>query len=170
MLYTLEDIYPTTAADGIEFNNTSTVLLATVKGQKVLFLGDVMNIASDCMMKYLSADVLKSDIVQFSHHGYEGGSKELYDSIAASTVLWPLNVDGYQPTGYKDIPQNVFKIWHVKTKGHYAMPNYYICYEAPYVKKIIPHAYPVKLEFPYSTEGEKLPDLDAVFAEKTMEV
>lgn len=170
VLYTLEDIYPTTAADGIEFNNTSTVLLATVKGQKVLFLGDVMNIASDCMMKYLSADVLKSDIVQFSHHGYEGGSKELYDSIAASTVLWPLNVDGYQPTGYKDIPQNVFKIWHVKTKGHYAMPNYYICYEAPYVKKIIPHAYPVKLEFPYSPEGEKLPDLDAVFAEKTMEV
>lgn len=167
VLYTLEDLYPITAADGIEFNNTSTVLLATVKGQRVMLLGDVMDLASNCMMKYLPTDIFKSDIVQFSHHGYEGGTKELYDAIAAPTVLWPLNVDGYQPTGYKTIPQNVFQSWHKKVKGLYEMPNYYICYEAPYVKKVIPHAYTVRLDFPYTPEGEKLPDAEAIFAEKT---
>lgn len=168
-LYTLEDIYPITADDGIEFNNTSTVLRATVKGQRVLFLGDAMDLASNCMLKYLSANTLKSDIVQFSHHGYEGGTKALYNAIAAPTVLWPMNVVGYQETGYSTVPQNVFKIWHTKTQGAYAMPNYYICYQATYVKEIVIAGMgDAEINFPYTptgygTNANRLPDFNAYY-------
>ena len=165
----MEDIYPITADDGIEFNNTSTVLRATVKGQRVLFLGDAMDLASNCMLKYLSANTLKSDIVQFSHHGYEGGTKALYNAIAAPTVLWPMNVVGYQETGYSTVPQNVFKIWHTKTQGAYAMPNYYICYQATYVKEIVIAGMgDAEINFPYTptgygTNANRLPDFNAYY-------
>lgn len=185
VLYTMEDLYPVTTPNNI--NESSTVIRATVAGQGVMFLGDIEKAASDCIMKYVPNDVLRTDIVQYAHHGYEGGSVELYDAIAAPTVLWPMSVDGYQENYYQidpetghsrrdengeripNVPQNVFKIWHDrKTCGHeFQLSNYYICYEASYVKQIITQAYLVEMHFPYTPTDERLPDLDAIFADKT---
>ena len=75
-----------------------------------------------------------SDIVQFAHHGYEGATVELYDMIGAPTVLWPLNIYGWQtPDG-----TNVFENWktYTATKNQ-SIANKYICEQASYVKKII---------------------------------
>ena len=34
-------------------------------------------------------ELLRSDAVQVAHHGYVGGTKEVYDAIAAPVVFWP---------------------------------------------------------------------------------
>ena len=186
VLFTMEDLYPLVINNG---NEQSMVLRWDASsGQRVLFLADIEKNASDRVVLYQPAAALKSDIVQFAHHGYEGGTRELYDRIAAPTVLWPMNIDGYQETycipdpenpGHSKrdengdripwVPQPVFRIWHDKTVcgQNYQLANRYICYEAPYVKKILDHTDPLELRLPYTPSGPKLPDMDRIFAEKT---
>ncbi len=159
--YTLIDLYPVTAGDsGFDFNDTSTVLSASVGDARVMFLGDIMDKASECLMKYMDTEALQSDIVQFSHHGYEGASRAVYQAIRAETVLWPLNVVGYQASGYSSVPQNVFDYWHKRQ----LLPNYYICYQASYVKKIIVSGMgDARMDLPYTPTGDKLPDFNAYY-------
>ena len=35
------------------------------------------------------ADALKCDILQVAHHGYQGGTEELYRAVDPLYVLWP---------------------------------------------------------------------------------
>ncbi|MBE6538412.1 MAG: hypothetical protein E7671_02990 [Ruminococcaceae bacterium] len=65
------------------------VFRITVGEQRILFLGDSEVMANGCMLKYQSGETLKSDIVQYSHHGYLGCSKEFYDKACPHTILWP---------------------------------------------------------------------------------
>ncbi|MBE6553771.1 MAG: MBL fold metallo-hydrolase [Ruminococcaceae bacterium] len=182
ILYTREDLLP--ASPETE-NDGSTVLRVTVNGQRLLFLGDIQRQASDCMEKYLDSEILRSELVQFAHHGYEGGTVSLYQKIDPHTVLWPMNIDGYQLTGYyvmgddghslKDengnriprIPQNVFGAWMNRVPNEkYSWPNRYVV-DAENVKKIIVGGMGVfETQFPYTPTGEKLPDIDAVFEER----
>ena len=186
VLYTMEDLYPLRPESG---NEQSMVLRwdSTV-GQRVLFLADIEKNASACVERLQPVAAVRSDLVQFAHHGYEGASEALYDRIAAPTVLWPMNIDGYQENyGVPDpnnpghskrdengnripwVPQPVFKIWHAKTVcgQNYHLANHYVCYEAPYVKKILDHTDPLEIRLPYTPTGSKLPDMDRIFAEKT---
>ncbi len=74
------------------FNDTSLVMRVTACGETYMFLGD----ASETMCKILVqkyGELLKSDIVQVAHHGYGGGTKEIYDVIQAPIVLWPICYD-----------------------------------------------------------------------------
>jgi hypothetical protein len=173
VLYTMVDLYPRTAAD-FEFNNTSTVLRTTVKGQRVLFLGDIMKEGCDHMTDTLSVSTFRSDIVQFSHHGYEGATKKVYDSVAAGTVLWPMNIIGNQEKGYSSIPQKVFANWYHKDSGSEGfMSNKYICTQAGYVKQVIVSGMgDYEINFPYTPSaypetGTRLPDYNAYFEENT---
>ena len=147
VFYTLEDLYPTTAAS-YNFNSTSSVIRATVGASKrtIIFLADIQYEASDAITANFTATSLKSDIVQYSHHGYEGPRQVLYGLIQAPMVLWPMNVVGNQETGYgTEIPQNVFKHWYLDTQTgttladgtKYQISNQYICQSATYVKQII---------------------------------
>lgn len=177
VLYTLVDLYPEIATVDYDFNNTSTVLRATVKGQRVLFLGDIMNKGCKHMTDTLSRATLKSDIVQFSHHGYEGGTKAIYDSIAAGTVFWPMNVVANQGTASPTTYKNVYKSWHSAT-GATEGPiyNYYICYQASYVKQIIVAGMgDYEINFPYTPSaypetGTRLPDFETYYEEKVAEL
>ena len=167
VLYTMEDLYPRVPTTDYDFNNTSTCLRLTVKGTRVVFLGDQMKKGSDCMMKYLPGEALKADVVQYAHHGYEGGTRALYNAIAAPVVLWPMNVVGWQETGYATIPQNVFDVWHKKEatvydNGEaYQIQNYYISYSATFVKQILVAGMGVaEINFPYVVPAgaTRLPD------------
>jgi hypothetical protein len=176
VLYTMVDLYPRTAAD-FEFNNTSTVLRTTVKGQRVLFLGDIMKEGCDHMTDTLSVSTFRSDIVQFSHHGYEGATKKVYDSVAAGTVLWPMNIIGNQEKGYSSIPQKVFANWYHKDSGSEGfMSNKYICTQAGYVKQVIVAGMgDYEINFPYTPSaypetGTRLPDFETYYEEKVAEL
>ncbi len=159
--YTLIDLYPVTAAsEGFDFNDTSTVISASAGGEKIMFLGDVMDKGSEVLLKYMDPAALASDMVQYSHHGYEGASRAVYQAIRAEVVLWPMNVVGYQTSGYSSVPQNVFDYWHKRQ----ILPNYYICYQASYVKKIIVSGMgDAQISLPYTPTGEKLPDFNAYY-------
>lgn len=69
-------------------NETSLIFSVCVEGQKILFLGDAyLDQGEELLAKY--GDGLKSDIVQMSHHGQNGVSKEVYKVISPVFCLWP---------------------------------------------------------------------------------
>ena len=157
ILFTHEDLYPLRSNNQ---NDTSLVIRMTLGGQRILFLADVMEKACKTMVSYLPEEEWKADIVQFSHHGYEGATQEVYDMVAAPTVLWPMNIYGWQ----RPDKSNVFERWKRKNETRLqAMPNDYICNEAPYVKKILVGGVGlIEVKLPYTPEGDKLPDYVAI--------
>ena len=157
VLFTYEDAFPNRLGSQ---NDTSTVLRLSIAGQRLMFPMDIQKAASQVIEAQISHDELKSDIVEFSHHGYEGATQLFYDIVSAPTILWPMNIYGWQ----RPDKSNVFERYKEKTKGKsQLMPNAYICEEAPYVKKIIvAGAGLAELKLPYTPEGDKLPDYVAI--------
>lgn len=74
------------------FNDTSLVFRVRAAGQTWMFLGDVAESGSPILAARYK-ELLKSDVVQVAHHGYPGGTDELYDLIDAPLVLWPAPMD-----------------------------------------------------------------------------
>ena len=157
ILYTHEDLYPLVSNNQ---NDTSLVIRMTLGGQRVMFLADVMETGCKAMLGYLPEAEWKSDIVQFSHHGYEGATREVYDLIDAPTVLWPMNIYGWQ----RPDKSNVFERWMKFTGTRLQeMPNDYICKEAPYVKKVLVGGEGlIEIQLPYTPSGDKLPDYKTI--------
>ncbi len=91
VLYTQEDLHPKKL---YYFNDCTLVTRITLAGQTITYLGDVRYEGSDRMCdRYGSA--LKSDIVQVSHHGYDGGTIELYRLLNPDACLWPSPMKDY---------------------------------------------------------------------------
>lgn len=84
ILYTADNLYPKKAS----FNDYSAVTKITVNGVELLFLGDVQTEGSKYLLEH-QLDKLKSDIVQVSHHGFNGATKELYKAISPKIALFP---------------------------------------------------------------------------------
>lgn len=84
VLCTHEDVYPNTIKD---YNNSSTSLMMTAEGCKVLFPGDSA-VESDKVIVRRFGDYLKCDIVQVSHHGHTGTSPEFYRLANADCALF----------------------------------------------------------------------------------
>ncbi len=84
VLCTHEDIYPD---DLINYNDSSTVLMMTACGNKVLFPGDAGEKESR-LLETCYGDYLKCDIVQVSHHGHFGTTVEFYELARADVALF----------------------------------------------------------------------------------
>lgn len=69
-------------------NNQSMVIKMKVNCKKILFLGDTGTESSEKLIN-LQKKELKADIVQMSHHGQNGATKELYETIQPKICLWP---------------------------------------------------------------------------------
>lgn len=93
---TYEDVYPSVPKSG---NDTSMVFRLDIGGKRVMITGDAQEYQSEVMTSTIAASVLASDIVQMSHHGYEGCSSTFYSMVNASVVMWPM-------------PKNVFSTWY----------------------------------------------------------
>ena len=112
------------------------------------------------MMSYLPTEEWTADIVQFSHHGYEGATREVYDQIAAPTVLWPMNIYGWQRPDKSNVFERWSKVTHTRRQ---IMANNYVCYEAEYVKKVVVAGAGIaELKLPYTPEGERVPDYKTI--------
>jgi len=156
VICTFEDVFPQPINDG---NDTTTVFKVEVGGQSIMFLGDAYYGESATMSSQIDASVLKSDIVQVSHHGYEGCSEGVYRAIGAKVVLWPMNIVGYEGS----TPSKIFKKWY---EGGPSANAYFR--NNPDIKKIIvAGAGTAKLDLPYTATGEKLPDYNKIFQDRT---
>ena len=148
---------------GSDTNNDSLVFRVTLGGQRIMFLGDVEMEGSKIIEKNIDICELRSDIVQYSHHGWDGAEASLYDKIAAPTVLWPINVYSWQHNCYGE---NIFNrlISRRTDKYCYYSVNYYIAHEAEYVKKVIIHGEgTANLILPYTPRSNRLPDHNTIF-------
>lgn len=68
-------------------NMSSTVYSLQSQDMRVIILGDQYYDGCD-ILNAIYQDDLDADIVQLAHHGYNGGSKAMYDSIGASIAIW----------------------------------------------------------------------------------
>ena len=91
VIYTQEDLYPTKL---YFFNDCTMVSRVTVAGQTITYLGDVRYEGSDIMSERYGAE-LKCEIVQISHHGWDGGTAELYGLLNPKTCLWPTSKENF---------------------------------------------------------------------------
>lgn len=87
ILYTYEHYLPGNIPNA---NDSSIASRLTLNGQTLLFMGDCERTTSDLICD-LYENALRSDVVQVNHHGYSGGTTELYQKIAPAFALWPTN-------------------------------------------------------------------------------
>ncbi len=153
VICTYEDVFPQTIENG---NDTSTVLKAEVGGQSIMFLADAYYKESAVMTSQVDASVLKSDIVQISHHGYEGCSEALYRAVNASVALWPMPIIGFKGNA-------VFKEWYEGSHNKYIR-------ESEDIEKIfVSGENTIMLKLPYTPSGDRILDYDAYYALRTEE-
>ncbi len=86
VLLTHEDVYPATLYP----NDTSTVTMMYVNGQKIFFSSDVEYEAPCKMLHNMYGSYLKSDYYQVAHHGWNSEALYFYDDVDAPNVLWPV--------------------------------------------------------------------------------
>ena len=84
VLYTADDILPL----DVSFNDYSCVVRITVGSQRILFLGDVQQEGSRRLLDH-NKEKLRAEIVQVSHHGFNGASEALYQAVQAEIALFP---------------------------------------------------------------------------------
>ncbi len=87
VLFTWEDLCPIEGL--VNLNDCSLVLRMTVGERRVMFLGDAMPTASAVLCERYDDAALQSEFLQVGHHGYGGGSDELYRRVNPKTLLWP---------------------------------------------------------------------------------
>lgn len=100
ILQTHEDFYPLTIREG-GMNLSSVIFTVNIAGQKIIFLADATEMANDRLVR-VYGDYLKSDMMQVAHHGYSGGTVELYKIIDAEYILYPAPVEFYEGNLKKD--------------------------------------------------------------------
>ena len=73
-------------------NEASLVFTVELEGKKLIILGDYYD-DSGILRNLYTAETLKSDIMQVSHHGISNCGSLLYPIIAPEWALWPLGDD-----------------------------------------------------------------------------
>jgi hypothetical protein len=122
VLCTHEDVFPNSLED---YNNSSTALMMTANGSKVLFPGDCSD-ESDKILVGRYGDYLKTDIVQISHHGHQGTSCEFYRLAAAKCALFPITQIKFDEELPKQKPNRVAielaEEYHIASNGTAQIP------------------------------------------------
>lgn len=75
--------------DATSVNNSSVAYKFFLNDVSILVLGDMGPEAGELLYADRTAEDLKSDIVQMSHHGQYGVNREVYAAIRPSIALWP---------------------------------------------------------------------------------
>jgi len=93
VLFACDDLYPNPFPN---INDSSMVLRMTWEGRSLLFPGDGQEKCSEELCARYGSDTLKCDFLQVPHHGYWGGSQELFERVDPQIVLWPCPDFWYQ--------------------------------------------------------------------------
>ncbi len=94
ILFTHESLAPYYISTITTLNDASTVFRVDIAGKRILFLGDVSTVLQkDSAVKVIYGmygDELKCDILQVGHHGWGGGSTEIYNAARPDIAFWPI--------------------------------------------------------------------------------
>lgn len=86
VLFTGEDLYPDR---DLICNSTSLVMMMTLAGRRVLWLGDLKKDGGDFIARRYPAELLDCEFLQVGHHGYGVNSKKLYRAVNPKVLMWP---------------------------------------------------------------------------------
>ncbi|MBE5892885.1 MAG: hypothetical protein E7286_05835 [Lachnospiraceae bacterium] len=100
VLFTVEDFLPVECFDYV--NGTSLVIRVTLCDQSAMLLADTTH-TSGRILEKMYGEYLKSDMVQFAHHGMWASYPSLYEYISAEIILWP-NIEPVAKTWLSDKP------------------------------------------------------------------
>ena len=87
MLFVCDDLYPEYIKNS---NDTSLAFRMVINGRRIMWLGDIQEQATECICKRYGSSTLSCEFAQVAHHGYWGGSNELYRRINPEVLLWPV--------------------------------------------------------------------------------
>ena len=76
-------------------NNQSVVIKMKIGSSSMIFLGDTGLEEEEFLINNYSAQKLKADYVQMSHHGQKGASEKLYSIISPKYCFWPCSIKLY---------------------------------------------------------------------------
>jgi len=88
-LTSAEDLYPPERKDTLNCNDTSLSFMLTFAGRRILILGDLQGKGAEYASKRYPAETFKCEFLQVGHHGYWGGSEEMYRAADPDFLLWP---------------------------------------------------------------------------------
>lgn len=95
ILFTHEDNFPTELQWG---NDTSSAWTVTQGERKYLFLGDCDPMQC-CFLSDVYGESLKCDILQLTHHGFNGATEELYRLADPEICLWACDGERFARDG-----------------------------------------------------------------------
>lgn len=91
ILYTHEDYAPQLMD---ETNNSSTVYVINLAGQRFVMFGDLHHLGSKTVYRmYGDCDAIDVDFLQVAHHGYGGGDLQMYAGFNAEVALWTSHIE-----------------------------------------------------------------------------
>lgn len=100
----------------IEMNETSLVFRVKISDKTVLFLADIStmadgkrNSAASLLFQMYGAE-LKSDICQIGHHGWNGGSVDIYNAVAPDIILWPVEESRWEKVSQYSTSKHLLKM------------------------------------------------------------
>ncbi|MBR0508844.1 MAG: hypothetical protein IJJ85_01875 [Clostridia bacterium] len=88
VLFTLDDLYPSSILNGNGMNESSLLLKMTLEGQTFLWTGDFGFISADLVLLEYK-NTLSCDFLQLAHHGMNG-TAELYNCVDPTFTLLPV--------------------------------------------------------------------------------
>lgn len=122
IIYTHEDLYPNTISWG---NHTSSAFRITLGGKTITILGDA-EVALCQYMADVYGTVLKSDMLQLTHHGFNGAVLDLYKYIDPDICFWPVDENRFLTDGRclgTITEEYIFNLWlrddTIKKREHY---------------------------------------------------
>lgn len=118
VFFACEDLYPNVIRNT---NDSSLVFRMNLGGKRFLWLADAEFVSCEEICRSFSARSLKCDFLQVGHHGYDGGSPELYRRADPETLLWPCPDFWYHVVRTwksNDFLRNSTNIKHIFVEGH----------------------------------------------------
>ena len=104
-------------------NHTSSAFTVTIDNKKMMVLGDCEQ--TECQwMEEVYKEELKSDILQVTHHGLNGGSLLMYQYVDPDICFWAIDKERYETSPWC-LGQNGcdFNVWirndKIKDRDHY---------------------------------------------------
>jgi len=82
-----DDLYPPDTR--LDPNNASLSFMLTFAGRRIFILGDLCYTGASYACQRFPADTFKCEFLQVGHHGYWGGSEQLYRAADPDFLLWP---------------------------------------------------------------------------------
>lgn len=131
ILFTLEDLYPSTYKNGniSDVNQMSLIFRIEIEGQTIMITGDVHTMGQERAYNCFG-DYLKSDILQMAHHG-QNGTVDFYSTVDPTYAILPASYSAYE-THYTFNEANKWLVASENVRQFLDFAKYNVTFALPY--------------------------------------